>query len=397
MKQLVICSSFPYSTHTFVTREIAETLSRGHEVVILAPYEGDIHGQEMAKRFGIGPERVIYSNVVDAPVFSPSWLRFTSRVRKASQKEIYGRKFAEKRKSFFSKILKNPLLQGVDIIHAHFSGWAYEIAMPLSKLLGIPFTFTAHDSFLAILPEYYFNTLQQNAAAITFPSEIWRDMWVSKTHCKDRLYVLSNGVAIDSFPINRIYANKKTICIISVSRLTPIKRICDGLHATRRLLNNGIVCHYTIIGSGPEEGALHELARKLDIENCVSFLGAQSHERVILELQKSDICIHPSENESFGVAVIEAMAAGLPVIAALNGGTQETVEHGKTGLLYSPGDVNSLLQGLLKLANDVDLRESYGKSGRARVEQLYSWDSHMEKLLALWNRVVESNLVHGKN
>jgi glycosyltransferase involved in cell wall biosynthesis len=169
------------------------------------------------------------------------------------------------------------------------------------------------------------------------------------------------------------------------------------LQAIKLLIDDGVPCHYTIIGSGPEEGALHALSKRLSLKPHVSFLGAQSHEQVIHEMQNSDIFIHPSENESFGVAVIEAMAAGLPVIAALNGGTQETVEHGKTGLLYSPGDVNSLLQGLLKLANDVDLRESYGKSGRARVEQLYSWDSHMEKLLALWNRVVESNLVHGKN
>lgn len=159
-------------------------------------------------------------------------------------------------------------------------------AMPLSKLLQVPFTFTVHDVFFDRFPEYYFKTLQEAASAITFPSKIFLDIWANKTNSVDRLYVLPNAVANDDFSQNNIYSDHEVIGIVSIGRLAPVKRISDGLHAIRLLLNHGVMCHYTIIGTGAEEDVLYELAKNLDIKDHVSFLGAQPHVRVIAELQK---------------------------------------------------------------------------------------------------------------
>lgn len=387
MKQLVISPSFPFSTHTFITREIAETIQRGHEVIILSPDDGDIQGQVSAKRFNIGPERIIYANILKSPLFTMDWLRFTRILRKTARREEYGIMLAERRKSYFARLLRHPLLQDIELIHAHFSEWAYNVALPLSELLGIPFTFTVHDSHLAQQPSHHCSALQEKASAITFPSKAWRDIWLSKTNNEDRLHILPNAVSLSDFsPPETLGINSGALQLITIGRLLPHKRIADGLHAVRRLLDLGVTCSYTVIGSGPEEAALRHLAQELDIEQRVTLLGAQPHERVVLELQKSDIYLHPSEKESFGVAVIEAMAVRLPVVAARSAGTQDTVVPAETGQLYSPGDLDSLVQALASLAQDIRLREAWGKAGRARVERLYSWNSHMTVLCDLWDQ-----------
>ena len=391
MKQLVISPSFPFSTHTFVTREVAETLQRGHDVIILSPDNGDIQGQVSAKRFNIGPERVIYADILKSPLFTLDWLRFTKRLRKAGQREEYGRMLAERRKSYFAHLLRHPLLQDIELIHAHFAGWAYTVALPLSELLGVPFTFTVHDSHLAQHPSFHCKTLQEKASAITFPSIAWRDFWLGKTNYEDRLHILPNAVDIGDFCSPETpRMNSGELRLITIGRLLPHKRIADGLHAVRRLLDLEVTCSYTVIGSGPEEAALRHLAQELGIAQRVTLLGAQPHGRVVSELQTNDIYLHPSEKESFGVAVIEAMSVSLPVVAAQSAGTQDTVVPGETGQLYPPGDLDSLVQAVESLARDTRLREAWGKAGRARVEQLYSWNSHMVVLSTIWDQTLLS-------
>jgi len=389
MKQLVVTPSFPFSTHTFVTREIAETLARGHDVLILAPTDGDYEGHILANRLKISPQQIIYANAAKMPLLSTDSRRLTMQVREAARREEYGFLLAERRKTFFCRLLRTPDLQDVQLIHAHFAGWAYEVAMPLSRLLGVPYTVTAHDSHLASHSAYHLRQLQNSAAAITLPSQTWRDVWQEKTGHADRLHVLPNAVDTDAFqPPCLPLSGQREIALLTVSRLIPHKRISDGLQAVHRLLNLGIPCRYTVIGDGPEAETLAQVASELGISSHVFFLGAQSHERVALELQRSEIYLHPSEKESFGVAVIEAMAAYLPVVAARSGGTQDTVESGVTGQLYTPGDIDALVDTLTTLAHNPHLRTSWGKAGRARVERLYSWNTHMTALLELWNQAL---------
>lgn len=391
MKQLVISPHFPFSTHTFVAREVAETIERGHDVVVLAPGSGDLEGEALARRLKIDPERVLYLDVIKSPLITPDWLRFSKRVRTASERRTYGFMIGERRKSYFTHLLRHPLLQGTELIHAHFSGWAYEIALPISELLGIPFTLTAHDSHLAKRSASFLNTLQEKAAAITLPSRAWRDIWRDKTQCADRLYVVPNAVDAGDFELVDVPdSGPRDLKLITVSRLVPHKRVSDGLLAVRRLGDLGLPCHYTVIGAGPEDVSLHHLVKELSIEKRVTFLGAQPHERVVSELQHSDIYLHPSENESFGVAIIEAMAARLPVVAALSAGSRDIVIPGETGQLYPPGETDTLVQTLAALIREPVLREAWGHAGRARVENLYSWDNHMSILLGLWQQIIEN-------
>jgi len=119
-----------------------------------------------------------------------------------------------------------------------------------------------------------------------------------------------------------------------------------------------------------ERRRLEDLARSLRLGAAVTFAGWQADVR--RWLSTFDIFISPSRSEPFGLAVLEASAAGVPIVAYDEGGSAEIVANGETGLLARPGDVASLAGALLRLAKDADLRVALGRAGRRRVETAFN-------------------------
>jgi len=194
-----------------------------------------------------------------------------------------------------------------------------------------------------------------------------------------------NGIDLSEFSAPPVPKTAGTpLKIISISRLVPVKRIADALLALAKLRDQAIEFNYVAIGEGPERTALEELTGRLGLTDRVTFLGVMSHEEVVKELSTSDILLHPSELESFGIAVAEAMAARVAVIAARSPGPMEIVDQGVTGFLYEPGDVEALADHLYRLATDPPLRKRFGELGHARVLERFSWDAHMSQMFELW-------------
>ena len=123
MRQLVVSGSFPFTSQTFVTREVASTLKAGHDVHVLAPTTGDAMGEEFCARVGFPTMRVIYRNYLRYPIVSADLHRFTPRVTEAAMREVYGFVLGERRKSYFCDLIKDPRIRSADLIHAHFVGW----------------------------------------------------------------------------------------------------------------------------------------------------------------------------------------------------------------------------------------------------------------------------------
>lgn len=386
MKQLVVCPSFPFSTQTFVVREVAETIDRGNDVCLLSPDDGDNEGQELALRLKINLNNVIYASSQQSPLLTFDSRRLDPRICQAADRSKYGYFLSERRKSFFLSLIDNPRLRNIDLIHTHFAGWAYNVALPMSNLLKIPFTVTAHDGHLAEHPKYILKELQFSAAAIALPSHAWKSLWEETTGTSMKLHVIPNAASQDAFNLrdtNR--PTNQTIKILSISRLIKKKRIADAILAIKKLVDARVPCSYVIIGGGPEETNLRALTDELKIGHITTFLGAQPHSNVVQHLHDSDIFLHPSESESFGIAVIEAMAASLPVVATRNGGTADTVLHGLTGFLCDCGNVDGLYSALRNLSSSPTLRHALGAAGHERAMQNYSWKARMESMLHLWN------------
>jgi glycosyltransferase involved in cell wall biosynthesis len=139
-----------------------------------------------------------------------------------------------------------------------------------------------------------------------------------------------------------------------------------------------------IVGDGTQRIALESLASKLDIAESTRFVGRVRHDQVIRYLHQMDIFVVPSLQESFGVAAVEASAAGLPVIASNVGGLLEVVVDGETGFLVPPADVEALSGRLSQLIADPALRQRMGQAGRAFIKAHYDWKTNAAQMESLY-------------
>ena len=159
-------------------------------------------------------------------------------------------------------------------------------------------------------------------------------------------------------------------------------RAFAGLCADAEVRAAQPACRLLIVGDGPQRDALVQLAAQLGITERTQFVGAVAHTDVPHWLNQLDIYAAPSrlDSESFGVAVIEACACGLPVVVSDAGGLPEVVVDGATGLVVPRDDVPALQAALKRLVLDAALRDRLGRQGRAHVERHYEWRRCVDRM-----------------
>jgi glycosyltransferase involved in cell wall biosynthesis len=148
-----------------------------------------------------------------------------------------------------------------------------------------------------------------------------------------------------------------------------------GLDVLLHCLPAVVACHplVSLVVVGPVDGVSNEQVRRhahdLGLESRVHFVGKLAREDIARLFWHSDVAVLPSRREALGVAVLEAMAAGLPVVATRTGGIPEIIEDGECGLLCAPGDPKDLAEKLNRVLASVDLRRSIAEGGRRKVEE----------------------------
>ncbi len=137
----------------------------------------------------------------------------------------------------------------------------------------------------------------------------------------------------------------------------------------------------TIAGDGEGRAALEELAAQHGVSDAVHFTGAVDDAELARLYRRADVFALPSEGEGFGLVLAEAMQFGLPCVASTLDAGSEVVEHGLTGLVVDPRDAPALLDALVTLLSDADLRRRLGEAGRRRVEGRFSLPQFEQRLL----------------
>lgn len=155
-----------------------------------------------------------------------------------------------------------------------------------------------------------------------------------------------------------------------VGRMTGVKRTDDVLESLARLRERGVDAVLLMVGDGPDRDAVERRASLLGIVRHCYFLGYQ--EDVSGWYQAFDAMILPSANEGTPVVVIEALAAGCPVVATSVGGVPDVVQEGVDGFLVPAGDVEQLAERLARLAGDPELRSRMGEAGRESIPARYA-------------------------
>lgn len=203
-------------------------------------------------------------------------------------------------------------------------------------------------------------------------------------HVRVPASVVYPGVALPEMPTTRERCPTSTATVGSVGRLVPVKGYSHLLVAMRLLRDRGIEVRLEIAGAGSAERELKELARRLLIDGQVSFLGwhddpAQLH-------QRWDVLAMPSLHEGFPLAALEAMASGLPVVAARVGGLPELVDDGHTGYLVPAGDQRALADRLALLLGDRAVRARMGAAARERARQ-FSTAAMTGRIVAIYDKL----------
>lgn len=188
-----------------------------------------------------------------------------------------------------------------------------------------------------------------------------------------RIAIVPSGVAVESY---RGLDRSASRAALGVDAAAPVVAIVASLHARKGhavlldalagLARDGSAALCLAAGTGPEGDALHDRARRLGVAARVRWLGQVAD--VCPVLAAADVVVMPSLAEGLGVAAMEAMAAGRPVVASAVGGLPELIADGEQGLLVPPGDAAALAEALARCLGDTGLRDRLGESGRRRAE-----------------------------
>jgi len=170
--------------------------------------------------------------------------------------------------------------------------------------------------------------------------------------------------------------------VIMVARFAPPKHHALLLEALAPLPGNW---HCTFVGAGPDQPRAEAMSRRLRIAERVRFLG--DRDDIPELLAQAQIFVLASDSESLPISILEAMRAGLPVIASDVGGCGELVTHDVTGFLVAPGDAARLRESLAPLLISGELRERFGRAGRARFESHFGVEKMVAKTMACYRRV----------
>lgn len=206
----------------------------------------------------------------------------------------------------------------------------------------------------------------------------------------ERWHVIPSGVEMERYQragsLRRqdLGLSQDAFVVGCVARLVPVKGIEDAIEATARLTDVSPPVHLVLVGDGPQRLALQRLAKERGIGDRTHFLGLRRDVPELLPL--FDLLVLPSRNEGMGRVIVEAQAAGVPVVATKVGGIPDLVTDGETGILVPPADPVALATAIRSLVEDRETRARMGAAARAHVARDLSAEAMVRALDALYRR-----------
>lgn len=365
---------FPSFTQTFCAREVAALRGHGVEAPVFSirnPDEEPIH-----QAFpNLGETTYLPDSFEDRIKNDASFRRAARRGVKQLVAE-WG-DCSEKRRIYEALWLAPELRrQGIWHIHAHFAGMAARTAFWLHRLAGVRFSFTAHAN--DVFCDEHEDRLTQMIASAEFvatETEFSRQFLLERhpAHA-DKIYRVFNGIPLK--PLNR-HAPTPPPLIMSVGRYIEKKGFIDLIDACCQMTDLDFECH--IVGQGPLEDTLK--TRASAALGKVVIIGPQTQQQIEAALAKASVfvlpCVYAADggSDNLPTVIMEAMAAGLPVISTRVAGIPEMVIDGETGYMVPEHDPAALADKLISLLQNPAAAQKMGLAARLRCEQLFGAES----------------------
>lgn len=288
---------------------------------------------------------------------------------------------------------------GLEIMHVHYAvPWAVcaHLAREVSCKSDLKIVTTLHGTDITLVgaePSFFKMTRFgiEKSDAVTAVSSYLADETVKTFGTQTRPEVIHNSVDVERFR-----PQAKTCCrshfapqgerlMIHISNFRPVKNAPDVVRVFSRVRNR-IQTRLLMVGEGPDLQKCRELARELGVERDVLFLGNQEAVEEILAC--ADVFLLPSAYESFGLAALEAMACGVPVLAAEVGGLGEVISPGRDGWLCCPGDIECMAGRALDILAHEDRRKAMGQAARQKAVTAFSPERIVPQYEAVYRRVL---------
>jgi len=278
---------------------------------------------------------------------------------------------------------------GVGHLHAHFAAHAATIALTASRLLGIPFSFTAHAYDIwqrrLLLPE----KLAACRFAVTCTRKGREELLAAAPNADpEKVHTVYHGVNLDRFSPGPDRPTGEGFMLLSVSQLHRAKGQHLVLEALAALAREGYRFRFRVVGDGPARAALEEQARSLGLAERVEFAGRVYHEHLTEYYRQAHVFVLPcyqrgGYSDNLPNVLLEAMACAVPVVSTRLAGIPELIEDGVSGFLVEQRDVEGLRVALRQLMADRELGLRMGRAGRRRVERFFDQEASVRRLAAL--------------
>lgn len=286
-----------------------------------------------------------------------------------------------------------------DILHVYFGVPTGPVGLLVKKMTGIPYLLSLRGGDVPGFLSHSLGKMHRligplnhrvwdNASVIVANSQGLREL-AQKSLSRGTVRMVPNGVDLETYAPAALPRSDGVFRILFVGRLVEQKGARYILEVLPDVMaQTGAGVEVALVGSGPEEPALRQQARRMGLADQVHFRGWVTRKDMPEQYRSADIFVFPSFEEGMPNVVLEAMASGLPVVATDIYGNRELVVDGDNGVLVSPGDAEALCRALVRLAKDPDLRRLMGGRSRERA-QAFGWEETARAYLGLSQTILE--------
>lgn len=299
-----------------------------------------------------------------------------------------------------SKLVDVARYEGLDLMHVHYAIPHASAAWMAQRILAaqgkfVPFITTLHGTDITLVGrdpsfEPVITYSMERSNAVTAVSESLKRDTYTHFPLKRDIRVIPNFVCLDAYrhspdpALRQRYAPHGEALLVHVSNFRPVKRVGDVVRMFK-LLRERMPARLLLIGDGPERQLIENTCRQEGTCDAVHFLGKMTRPEEVVA--SCDLFVLPSETESFGLAALEAMACGIPVVSSDTGGLPEVNIHGASGLLNAVGDARAMAENAAEILRDSASRARF-RAGA--LEQARKFDLHkvLPQYEALYAEVV---------
>lgn len=299
-----------------------------------------------------------------------------------------------------SKMVDVAKYEKLDLLHVHYAIPHASAAITAKQVLAeegihVPVITTLHGTDITLLGkdasfEPVISFAINKSDAVTAVSNSLKNDTYKLFGINRDIEVIPNFINLEklepqtNLDLRREYANDDEKIVVHISNFRPVKRIVDVVNAFA-LMHKTVKSKLILVGDGPDRTKAEQMSRDLDLCDYILFAGNVKNPTDILKI--ADVFLLPSESESFGLAALEAMACGVPVISTNTGGLPEVNRHGVTGMMSDVGDVEDMAKNLSFLLSDETRLNKFRKNSLARAAD-FSLDKILPQYESLYNSVM---------